>query len=68
MIFLLEASIFKSGSVELLKLKLKSFKPLKTDITTNKAIALTIIPSEAIPVIIFMAVLLLKLKAYLLAM
>jgi len=43
-------------------------KPLKTDNTTNKAILLTIIPIAEIRVIIFMAFVLLLLKAYRLAM
>jgi hypothetical protein len=61
-------SIRKSGSVALVKLKLKSRKPLKTESTTKSAIAPTIIPKDAINVITFMAVVLDKLKAYLLAM
>jgi hypothetical protein len=50
------------------KERLKSRKPLKTESTTNKAIAPTIIPMEAIAVIMFIALFLLLLKRYLLAM
>lgn len=60
--------IFKSGSKSLLKDKLKSFNPLKTESTTNKAIAPTITPPEAIPVIMFMALFLLEVRKYRLAM
>jgi hypothetical protein len=52
----------------LVKLKLKSRKPLKTERTTKSAIAPTIIPKDAINVMTFMAVVLDKLNAYLLAM
>ena len=53
----------KSGSETFAKFKLNSFKPLKTDKKTNKAIVLAMIPTEAIPVIILIALFLLKLTA-----
>ena len=59
---------FKSGSKSLEKDKLKSLNPLKTDNTTKSAIVPTMIPTEAIAVIILIALLLLLLKRYLFAM
>jgi len=59
---------FMSGSKSLEKDKLNSRNPLKTDKTTNKAIAPTTIPTAAIPVIILIALFLLLLKRYRLAM
>ena len=56
-------SIRKSGSEALVKFKLNSFKPLKTDKKTKSAIVLAIIPTEAIPVIMLIALFLLKLTA-----
>ena len=56
-------SIRKSGSEALAKFKLNSFKPLKTDKKTKSAIVLAIIPTEAIPVIMLIALFLLKLTA-----
>ena len=55
MAFPLVGNTFKSGSKSFEKDKLNTFKPLKTDITTNKASVPTIIPNDAIPVIIFIA-------------
>lgn len=66
--FPLEGLIFKSGSESLEKDKLKTRNPLKTESTTNKAIAPTIIPMEAMPVIILIALFLLLLKIYRFAM
>ena len=66
--FPLRVSIRKSGSVALVKLKLKSRNPLKTESTTKSAMAPTIIPRDAIKVMTFIAVVLDKLNAYLLAM
>ena len=63
-----DVSILKSGSVTFAKFKVNSFKPLKTDKKTNKAMVLAIIPSDAIPVIMFIALFLLKLIVYRLAM
>ena len=60
-------SILISGSEALVKLKLKSLKPLNTDKTISNAIELAIIPNDAIPVIIFIDEFLLKLKKYLFA-
>ena len=56
-------SNLKSGSVAFAKFKVNSFNPLKTDKKINNAIVLAIIPTEAMPVIIFMALFLLKLIA-----
>jgi hypothetical protein len=53
----------RSGSDAFAKFRLNSFNPLKTDKKTNKAIVLAIIPTEAIPVIILIALFLLKLTA-----
>ena len=61
-------SIRKSGSETFAKFKLNSFNPLKTDKKTKSAIVLAIIPTEAIPVMMFIALFLLKLTAYLFAM
>ena len=58
------ALIFKSGSKSLLKDMLNSRNPLKTDKTTNKASAPTIIPNDAMPVIILIALFLLLLIRY----
>ena len=60
--------ILKSGSKSLEKERLNSFKPPKTDNTIKRAIAPTIIPPEAIRVIILIALFLLLLKIYRLAM
>ena len=59
---------FKSGSNWLVNCMLKSRKPLKTDSTTNNAMAPTIIPAEAILLIMFIALLLLLPNKYRLAM
>lgn len=67
-VFPLVGNTFKSGSKSLENDKLNTFNPLKTDITTNNANVPTMIPNEAIPVIILIALLLLLLKRYLLAM
>ena len=66
--FPLIADIFKSGSEVCIKLKLKVFKPEKTERTTNRDMVLTITPIVAIDVIIFMALLELFENKYLLAM
>ena len=66
--FPLVAEIFKSGSEVCMKLKLKVFKPEKTDRTTKREIVLTITPIVAIDVIILMALLELFENKYLLAM
>ena len=58
----------RSGSISLVKERLNSFKPVKTESTTNSAIAPTITPILAIPLIILIALFLLLLKIYRLAM
>ena len=60
--------IFKSGSISFEKERLKTFNPLKTDKTTNKAIAPTMIPILAMRLMILIALFLLLLKIYRLAM
>ncbi len=60
--------IFKSGSKSLENERLNSRKPLKTDKTTNNARVPTIIPIDAILLIMLIALFLLLLKKYLLAM
>jgi hypothetical protein len=59
---------FKSGSKSFEKDKLNTLNPLKTERTTNKAMAPTIIPPEAILVMMLIALFLLLLKRYRLAM
>jgi hypothetical protein len=49
--------------VALAKSRVNSFNPLKTDKNTNKAMVLAIIPTDAMPVMILMALFLLKLIA-----
>ena len=61
-------SNLRSGSVVFAKFKVNSFSPLKTERKTKRAMVLAIIPMEAIPVMIFIALFLLKLIVYLLAM
>ena len=56
-----------SGSEALAKFNVNSFSPLKTDKKINKAVVLAIIPREAMAVIMFMALFLLRLIAYRLA-
>ena len=58
----------KSESVTFEKFKDISFNPLKTDKKTNNAMVLAIIPTDEMPVIMFIALFLLKLIAYRLAM
>ena len=59
---------FKSESKSFENDKLNSLNPLKTESTMNNAIAPTIIPPEAIRVMILIALFLLLLKIYRLAM
>jgi hypothetical protein len=59
---------FKSGSNLLVKDRLKSLRPLNTERKTNSAIALTITPSDAIAEMILMALFLLVVRRYRLAM
>lgn len=67
-VFPVVLEILRSGSKSLLKDKLKSLRPLKTESTTNKANAPTIIPTEAMPLMILIALFLLALIKYRLAM
>lgn len=60
--------IFKSGSDTLIKSKLNSFNPEKTESTINKAKVPTITPNAAIKVIILIALLLLLVNKYRFAM
>jgi len=60
--------IFRSGSETLIKSKLNSFNPEKTESTINKAIVPTITPIAAIRVMILMALLLLLENKYRFAM
>ena len=61
-------TIFKSGSKSLLNERLKSLRPVKTESTTNSAKAPTTIPTEAMPLMILIALFLLALLRYRLAM
>ena len=54
--------IFKSGSKSLLKERLKSRNPLKTDSAINKKADVTTMPTAAMIVMILIALLLLKLN------